>query len=90
MRFVRSYCDLWSNNDDCLCSLGTTSIAIELLIFLEHIQIRYYDCIITIRMGKQKEAGGFRSFVGGGFGGVCCVISGQPFDTIKVGSGLHF
>ena len=41
-------------------------------------------------MGKQKEAGGFRSFVGGGFGGVCCVISGQPFDTIKVGSGLHF
>jgi hypothetical protein len=40
------------------------------------------------RMGKQKEAGGFRSFVGGGFGGICCVISGQPFDTIKVGSSL--
>lgn len=35
-------------------------------------------------MGKQKEAGGLRSFVGGGFGGVCCVVSGQPFDTIKV------
>jgi len=35
-------------------------------------------------MGKKQEAGGFRSFVGGGFGGVCCVISGQPFDTIKV------
>lgn len=34
-------------------------------------------------MGKQ-DPGGLRSFVGGGFGGVCTVISGQPFDTIKV------
>ena len=41
-------------------------------------------------MGKQKEAGGFRSFVGGGFGGVCCVTSGQPFDTIKVATCLLF
>lgn len=37
--------------------------------------------------GNQKktvEAGGIRSFIAGGFGGVCTVVSGQPFDTIKV------
>lgn len=35
-------------------------------------------------MGKKKEAGGLRSFVAGGVGGVCTVVSGQPFDTLKV------
>ena len=38
------------------------------------------------RMGKKKEAGGLRSFVAGGVGGVCTVVSGQPFDTLKVNS----
>ena len=33
---------------------------------------------------KQAEAGGIRSFIAGGTGGICTVVSGQPFDTIKV------
>ena len=57
--------------------------AIESSISLTHCQIQYNYRII--RMGRQKEAGSFRSFVAGGFGGVCCVVSGQPFDTVKVG-----
>lgn len=26
----------------------------------------------------------FKNFVSGGFGGVCCVATGHPFDTVKV------
>ena len=33
---------------------------------------------------KSDGKGGWKSFVAGGFGGICVVLSGHPFDTIKV------
>ena len=40
-------------------------------------------------MAEKKETksdgkGGWKSVVAGGFGGFCVVLSGHPFDTIKV------
>ena len=32
----------------------------------------------------KKEPGAFKSFVAGGAGGVCIVLTGHPMDTIKV------
>ena len=33
---------------------------------------------------KSDGKGGIKSFIAGGCGGVCVVLSGHPFDTIKV------
>ena len=33
---------------------------------------------------KQKSFSGLRSLVAGGFGGVCAVVVGHPFDLVKV------
>jgi solute carrier family 25 carnitine/acylcarnitine transporter 20/29 len=33
---------------------------------------------------KQKSFAGLRSLVAGGFGGVCAVVVGHPFDLVKV------
>lgn len=33
---------------------------------------------------KQKSFAGLRSLVAGGFGGICAVIVGHPFDLVKV------
>ena len=33
---------------------------------------------------KSDGKGGLKSFIAGGCGGVCVVLSGHPFDTIKV------
>ena len=33
---------------------------------------------------KSDGKGGLKSFLAGGFGGVCVVLSGHPFDTVKV------
>jgi solute carrier family 25 carnitine/acylcarnitine transporter 20/29 len=33
---------------------------------------------------EQKSLAGLRSLVAGGFGGVCAVIVGHPFDLVKV------
>ena len=33
---------------------------------------------------KSDGKGGIKSFIAGGFGGICVVLSGHPFDTIKV------
>ena len=35
-----------------------------------------------------KQAGLLKSFVAGGFGGVCNVLVGYPLDTIKVYTAL--
>ncbi|GAA96952.1 hypothetical protein E5Q_03626 [Mixia osmundae IAM 14324] len=40
-------------------------------------------------MAREKEeaaarSSGVKSFLSGGFGGVCCVLTGQPFDLTKV------
>ena len=33
---------------------------------------------------EKKQPGAFKSFVAGGAGGVCIVLTGHPLDTIKV------
>ena len=33
---------------------------------------------------KSDGKGGLKSFIAGGCGGICVVLSGHPFDTIKV------
>jgi solute carrier family 25 carnitine/acylcarnitine transporter 20/29 len=33
---------------------------------------------------KQKSLAGLRSLAAGGFGGVCAVVVGHPFDLVKV------
>jgi len=32
----------------------------------------------------KSRASGVKSFISGGFGGICCVLVGHPFDTLKV------
>ena len=38
---------------------------------------------------KSDGKGGIKSFIAGGCGGVCVVLSGHPFDTIKVSDFFH-
>jgi solute carrier family 25 carnitine/acylcarnitine transporter 20/29 len=33
----------------------------------------------------KKSLAGLRSLAAGGFGGVCAVVVGHPFDLVKVG-----
>jgi solute carrier family 25 carnitine/acylcarnitine transporter 20/29 len=33
---------------------------------------------------KQASSSGLKNFFAGGVGGVCCVATGHPLDTIKV------
>ena len=33
---------------------------------------------------QARSTSGTKNFLAGGFGGVCCVVSGHPLDTIKV------
>ena len=33
---------------------------------------------------QTRSTSGIKNFLAGGFGGVCCVVSGHPLDTIKV------
>lgn len=35
---------------------------------------------------QTRSTSGVKNFLAGGFGGVCCVVSGHPLDTIKVHS----
>ena len=38
-----------------------------------------------INVDKKSDGnGGIKNFIAGGFGGICLVLSGHPFDTIKV------
>jgi solute carrier family 25 carnitine/acylcarnitine transporter 20/29 len=39
-------------------------------------------------VGKKSFAG-LRSLAAGGFGGVCAVVVGHPFDLVKVIFGIH-
>lgn len=33
---------------------------------------------------QTRSTSGSKNFLAGGFGGVCCVVTGHPLDTIKV------
>lgn len=33
---------------------------------------------------QTRSSSGVKNFLAGGFGGICCVVSGHPLDTIKV------
>ena len=35
-------------------------------------------------MTEKQRVSEVKNFLAGGFGGICVVISGHPFDTIKV------
>lgn len=35
---------------------------------------------------QTRSTSGVKNFLAGGFGGICCVVSGHPLDTIKVHS----
>ena len=35
-------------------------------------------------MSEKQRTSATKNFLAGGFGGVCTVASGHPFDTIKV------
>lgn len=37
---------------------------------------------------QARSTSGVKNFLAGGFGGICCVVSGHPLDTIKVDSKL--
>ena len=37
---------------------------------------------------KSDGKGGYKSLLAGGFGGICVVLSGHPFDTIKVSENI--
>ena len=37
-----------------------------------------------VKVVEQKSLAGLRSLAAGGFGGVCAVVVGHPFDLIKV------
>ena len=37
-------------------------------------------------MTEKQRTSATKNFLAGGFGGVCTVASGHPFDTIKVSS----
>ena len=39
---------------------------------------------------KSDGKGGLKSFIAGGCGGICVVLSGHPFDTIKVSENSFF
>lgn len=42
---------------------------------------------ITLEEPPRKQVqsvSGIKNFLAGGFGGVCCVATGHPLDTIKV------
>lgn len=39
---------------------------------------------------QARSTSGVKNFLAGGFGGICCVVSGHPLDTIKVDSKLFW
>ena len=41
---------------------------------------------LAVVEGKKqtRSTSGVKNFLAGGFGGICCVVSGHPLDTIKV------
>ena len=40
-------------------------------------------------MTEKQRVSEVKNFLAGGFGGICTVLSGHPFDTIKVGRAGH-
>lgn len=46
--------------------------------------------LYLVEMGEEtgrREPGALKSFLAGGVGGVCLVLTGHPLDTIKVDRG---
>merc|ERR1711900_23160 len=38
----------------------------------------------TVKEAEKKSLAGLRSLAAGGFGGICAVVVGHPFDLVKV------
>lgn len=49
--------------------------------------------IVELELTEQKRQpsnSGIKNFFAGGFGGVCCIATGHPLDTIKVNTYILF
>lgn len=56
-------------------------------IFTNNFQINivfYSNITMSEATPKEHKANPIKSFVSGGFGGICTVVTGHPLDTIKV------
>jgi solute carrier family 25 carnitine/acylcarnitine transporter 20/29 len=51
---------------------------------LPHIPESKDQVIEVVKEAETKSLAGLRSLAAGGFGGVCAVIVGHPFDLVKV------
>lgn len=51
---------------------------------LPHIPESKDELKAELKAGEKAVASSIRSFAAGGFGGVCAVIVGHPFDLVKV------
>ena len=51
---------------------------------LPHVPESREQLIEVAKDAEQKSLSGLRSLAAGGFGGVCAVIVGHPFDLVKV------
>jgi solute carrier family 25 carnitine/acylcarnitine transporter 20/29 len=51
---------------------------------IPHVPVTKAELKEDVVEAKEKSFAGLRSLAAGGFGGVCAVIVGHPFDLIKV------
>lgn len=51
---------------------------------LPHVPETKAEVVEDAKVAAAKSFAGLRSFAAGGFGGVCAVIVGHPFDLVKV------
>ena len=48
-------------------------------------------CLESCAMTEKQRTSEVKNVLAGGFGGICTVLSGHPFDTCKVRhTGWHF
>jgi solute carrier family 25 carnitine/acylcarnitine transporter 20/29 len=51
---------------------------------IPHVPESAEDLKKDVQEAGKKSLAGLRSFVAGGFGGICAVVVGHPFDLVKV------
>lgn len=61
----------------------SNDLYLYLFIFRKQL-LKYSNIIPKMATEEVKETSLLKSFAAGGFGGMCLVLAGHPFDTIKV------
>lgn len=51
---------------------------------LPHLPETTTELKADVKVAEQKSLAGLRSLAAGGFGGICAVVVGHPFDLVKV------